>query len=148
MNYWHIELYSKEIIKVKPDKDNIEYIQKMIRDQKGAITTPTRSIVVKDIKDFRLSDEVYSEHKRLESNGQAPTTPQLNKDGSIKSRYVKKGVPRRRWDNYYRFNASYRFLREEGNFVIIVFKLPIHQINHDRVQELSLEEEMNLSKAI
>jgi len=143
--YWFIELYSGEIIKVKPEPININRIQKMLSSQQGAITTPTRSIIVKDIKDFRISEERYTDQKLLEETAQAFDEPVLNPDGSVICRWVKKSVPRRRWDTYYRFQSSCKLLYDGESFVVIAFFIPVHQINHQFVQELTPDEERQLS---
>ena len=106
-NYWYIELYSGEIIKVKPDQEKVVYIQGLISQQEGAITTPTRSIIVKDIKDFRLSDETYSDQKLLEEASQAFKEPVFTNDGAIKASWVKKSVSRRIYEKHYKFISSY-----------------------------------------
>lgn len=152
-NYWHIELYSGEIIKVKPDAEVIAHIQKKMEQQQGAINTPTRSIVVKDIRDFRLSDEPYSDQKLLEGAAQAFNeaidSTIIGENGkqykAIKARLVKKSVPRRRWETYYKFIPSYKLLSEVDNYVLMAFVVPVHLINLMRVQYLTANEEMYLS---
>lgn len=153
--YWHIELYSGEIIKVKPDPAKIQHIQNLIAKQEGAITTPTRSIIVKDIKDFRVSDEMYTDQKLLEGAAQAfkePVYTTIEENGrtyeAVKARYVKKSVPRRKWESYYSKMSSYRLLSENDNYVMMAFVLPIHSIDHTKVQELTSEEELRLSNNV
>lgn len=135
--YWHIELYSGEIIKVSPDVEKIARIQKLIASQTGAITTPTRSIIVKDIKDFRLSDEPYTDQKLLEDGAQAFKQALFDDTGSVVSRWVKKSVPRRRYETFYRFNSAYKVLIQDERFVVVAFRLPVHQIDNAIVQELN-----------
>lgn len=154
--YWHIELYSGEIIKVKPDPAKIKHIQNLISKQEGAITTPTRSIIVKDIKDFRVSDEMYTDQKLLEGASQAFKEPILTETPGpngmvyvgVKARYVKKSVPRRKWESYYSKMSSYRLLSENDNYVMMAFVLPVHSIDHTKVQELTPEEELRLSNTV
>lgn len=144
--YWHLELYSGEIIKIKPNPENIKLIQEMIRKQEGAVTTPTRSIIIKDVRDFRLSDEVYVDEnqKLLEGTAQAFDEPVYLKDGSVVARWMKKSVPKRRWDTHYRFITGYKFLGENDNYVSIAFRVPIHLINYSAVSELSGSELIQL----
>lgn len=143
-NYWHIELYSGEIIKVKPNADNIKFIQEKLAKQEGAITTATRSIVVKDIKDFRLSEEPFIDRKQLADGvAHAFNEPVMTKDG-IKSRLVKKTVPRRKWESHYRFIPSYRFHSETDHSVTMTFRLPVHLIDQDRVQIVNSQESQDV----
>lgn len=146
--YWHIELYSGEIIKVRPKVPTIKLIQDAIAKQEGAITTQTRSIVVKDIKDFRLSDELYTTQKLLEGAAQAFQSPLRTGDDSIKARWVKKQVPRRRWDTHYRHIPSYHLLEEGESYTTIGYKLPVHQINYKTVQDCDVMEIAVLEKNI
>lgn len=145
--YWHLETWDKEIIKVKPDPKTVKYIQELMNKGEGSIMTPTRSIAVKSIKDFRLSDEPYTDQKLLEEASQAFNEPVLNQSGNVESRFVKKSVPRRRWDNHYRFISAYRLLSQNEASIMIAFRLPVHQIDHARVQELSQSDEQYLAKA-
>lgn len=145
-SYWHIELYSGELIKVKPQ--NASEVQRKIATQEGSITTPTRSIVIKDIKDFRLSDEPYTDQKLLEGAAQAFDEPQLDPTGQVISRWVKKSVPKRRWETHYRFSPGYKLLEENDSFVVICFILPIHQIDSHQVQELDSTDLAQLSRRV
>lgn len=146
MNYWHLELWDKEIIKIAPKGDNVINIQNELKKPQGTIVMPDRVINIKNIKEFRLSDEHYTDQKLLEETSLVFNDPQLNKDGSVKSRYVKKGVPRRKWDTFYRYNSAYKMLGEDGNYVMIAFIVPVHQIDHSKVQELTPNDLMSLSK--
>lgn len=142
-NYWHLELWDKEIIKVKPDPSNIELIQSLLAKGEGMITTPTRSINVKDVKGFQVSDEVYTNQKMIEGVAQAFNEPIFTKNG-IKSKWVKKTVPRRRWEAYYRHIPSYKFHAETDNSVTMIFRLPVHLINQDRVQIVNSQESQDV----
>lgn len=139
-NYWHIELYSGEIIKVKPDANNVSMIQNKIAKQAGAITTPTRSIVIKDIKDFRLSDEPVIDQKLLEDVSQAFNEPVYTPEGAVAAKWVKKSIPKRRWHSFFEYIPAYRLLREDDMFAVVAFRVPTHLIDHQRVQELSPDE--------
>lgn len=129
--YWHIELYSGEIIRVKPDM--VKFVQNKINQGDGSIPTPTRSIIVKDIRDFRMSDELYTDQKFIEGAATAFNEPQLNEEGAVLCRWVKKSVPRRQWDNYYKNIPSYKLLASDDSYVTIGFKLPLHQLDYQKV---------------
>lgn len=144
--YWHIELYSGEIIRVRPNVDNVREIQEMIAKQEGSITTPTRSIIVKDIRDFRLSDEMYTDKKLLEDGKRAFGEPTFTKDGAMVCRVVKRSVPRRKWESHYSKIPSYSLLSENDSFVTIAFTVAIHEIDYSRVQNLTEDEERQLSR--
>lgn len=151
--YWEIELYSGETIQVKPE--NAKAVQTKIASQSGAITTPTRSIIVKDIKDFRITDKIYTDKKLLEDANRAFKEPQysiIKENGreyeAVKARWVKKSVPTRRWDTYFRLHAGYKKLSERDGYVTMAFVVPLHNIDYDEVQNLTPDEERQLSRKV
>ena len=145
MNYWELILKDGESIDVRPEMAT--KVQKAIAERRP-ITTPTRSIVFSEIKDFRISDKPYSDQKLIEDAAQVFRDPIYNPDGSIQSCWVKRPVTKRKWDGFYRFHPSYRRLEEQESLVIIAFTSPLHQINYDYVQKVSPEEEERLSSFV
>jgi hypothetical protein len=160
--YWHLILkddFGKdgEIIKVKPDPENVKRIQDMIAKNEGAITTPTRSIPINRVKEFRLSDERYSDQKLLEGTAQAFGEPiytetVVERNGEkytyhgVAAKWVKKSVPRRRWDTYYRFMSGHKKLEDNDSYVTMAFVLPVHSIDYAEVQDVTGEEYLKLSR--
>lgn len=145
MHYWHLINYENEHIPVKPE--NVELVQKKLATGEGFIRTPTRSIAVRSIKDFVESDEPYTDQKLLEGASQAFNDPLITKDG-IKARIVKKSVPARKWNSYYSHIPSYHFLSTNDTYVMMYFTLPVHLIDHEQVEELTEQEEINLSRRV
>jgi hypothetical protein len=143
--YWELEIYdgkSTEVIQVRPESAAL--IQSKIGRQED-INTSSRTVMYRNIKDFRISDKPYIEQKLLEDVAVAFNEPVFS-DGSIVSRWVKKSVPARKYEAYYRFNPAYRKLREEDNHIVIAFRLPIHQINRQILQELTVSEVAYIEK--
>lgn len=152
--YWEIILYSGETIEVKPNPKNIGEIQRKLADQHGSITTPTRSIIVKDIKDFRITSKRYTDQKLVEGQAQAFNEPVYTERviGGIKyegiaAKYVKKSVPRRRWDTHYRFMNNYK-LEDNDSFVTFAFIMPVHNIDYSQMEDLTPDEELRVSRMI
>ena len=142
-HYWHLVTWKDEIIKVRPE--NVKLIQDKLNTAEGYITTPTRSISVKDIKDFIESDEIYTDQKLIEEGSKAFGIPVIDENGSIVVRHVKKSVPRREYIRFYSHNAAYRKLEENDNHVVIVWRQPVHMINSNTMSELSPDDERNIS---
>lgn len=143
--YWKLILWDSEEIKVKPE--NAKLIQDKIATGVGAINTPNRSIVVKSIKDFVETSERYIDQKLLE-DGQTAFGEPLVIDDAVMCRWVKKSVTKREYNKYYSPHQAYRKLSDNDNYIIVTWRQPIHQIDKERMEELSPEDELNLSKRI
>lgn len=157
--YWDLVKWDGEVIPVRPAM--VDTIKKKLATGEGFIMTKTRSIAVKDIKDFVQTDRVYTEQKLLEAGARAFNEPIIVDQGSltwqtdgpphgksrsatvhyeaVQARWVKKVVTRRRWDNYYSA-GSYKKLSEEENQVVVAFKLPVHEIDPQLVEECTPSE--------
>lgn len=152
MNYWHLELWDGEIIKVKPDFS--DYIQGLMTKGAGSIRLKGRSVPIKNIKDFRESEDKVPQNTNLlegaekvdpEGAHQALKIPMTNKDGEVKCKWVKKHVTKRAYETTYGGNHSpYRKLSEDENGIVVAFILPVHLI-HEDLTELT-EAEVNKVK--
>lgn len=153
-HYWTMVLWDGEQIKVKPQ--NAEAIQAKIESGEGAISTNTRTILIKNIKDFRESDEVYTDQKLLEGAMQAFNEPIMftrkneafgYEEQVIECKWVAKSVTQREWANYYSANPVYRKIKEDDR-VEVAFRVPTHQINSQKVRVLEPSEVLlhNLEK--
>ena len=140
---WEIELYSGEIVKI--EGKYAKQIQAKIAKQEGAITSSTRSIVIKDIRDFRQSEERFTDKKLLEGASQAFNTPIITELG-VKCKWVKIPVSRKRWESYYSQLPSYHLVSSDEHGVWTGFACPVHQINYQRVQDMSATEIADVSR--
>lgn len=138
--YYHLIKWDGEVIKVKPE--NAEFIRASLKRGSGFIVTPVRSIAVKDVKDFRESSERYTDQKLLEGSAQAFNEPVIEGD-AVMCKWVKKAITKREWEKYYH-PTGYRLLGEQDNYVLIAMRLPIHQIDYQRVLDCSPEEILKL----
>jgi hypothetical protein len=145
-HYWHLVLWDGETIKVKPQ--NAEAIQGKIESAEGAISTNTRTILIKNIKDFRESDEVYTDQKLLEGAAQALNQPitftrEVKEFGYTEEvtecKWVSKTITQREWQSYYSASPAYRKIKEDDR-VTIAFRVLTHPINPQTVHELTPEE--------
>lgn len=145
MNYWVIELYTPkgELIKVKPA--NVLLVQKKIDSQTGSIITPARSILIKNIADFRETDELYQDQQLLEDSKRAFGEPTYTTNG-IKSRVVKVHMSRRIWEREKSQIPGYHLLESLDNHVVVAITVPIHLIDDERMFDLTPDEEMRLAK--
>lgn len=143
-NWWEMEKWDGELIPVKPQ--NAEFVRQKLATGEGFINTPNRSIAVKDIKDFRETSKPFTDQKLLEGAAQAFNDPQYNEDGSIIAKWVKKPVNRRDYHKQYAA-GSYRLLGEEDNYVWVAFRLPVHQIDYERVYDCTPAEVLRLEPA-
>lgn len=133
-HYWEMELTTGEVIYVQPDAVR-DVNHKMA--SKMPIPTPTRTIPFSLIRDFRVSDRIYSTQKALEEGAaEAFNEPILYTVDSgygyteevIAAKWVKKQVTTRKWDTAYSSSNAYRKLAEDSAYVTIAFRLPTHLI--------------------
>lgn len=144
-HYWLIELWDGETIRVKPS--NVHVIQKKVASAEGAINTRERSIMVKNIKDFRETSEVYSDQQLLEAGARAFKEP-LIEDDAVMMVWVKKTVTHRDYSKYYSHHSAYRKISETDGRVTIMWRQPTHLVDWERMQELTPDEERNLAVKI
>lgn len=127
-HYWIIELWNGEKIRVQPK--NASAVQDRVARGDGFLKTPEMTINVKDIKNFNKSDEIYTDQKLLGDASRAFGEPVAGEDGAVQATWVKKAVPKRRWENFYRFNEAYRIFEDvDPNMVLIMFKVPTHLLS-------------------
>lgn len=142
--YWILEKWDGEKVKVKPSSAN--EVQNIITSGTGFIRTATRTINVKDVKSFDQSDIPYSDQKLLESASRAFNSElytEIDGETFIQAKWVKKFVPNKQWENYYKKHPHYHFLEESDQGVMVAFIVPTHQIDHQRVTELTAWEVKN-----
>lgn len=138
--YWHITLWDKEVIPVKPE--NVGFVKDKLEKGEGHIITGTRTIAVKDIKSFEETDIPYGS-KALESGSivedaaRAFNEPIIGSDGAVAARAVKKYVQRRKWDSHYSNIPAYKLLAEDDGKVLMGFWLPVDQINPQTTEPCS-----------
>jgi hypothetical protein len=141
--YWSLILYDGEEIKVRPE--NVTFIQDKLATFEGFIKTPSRSIAVKSVKDFVETSERFIDQKLLEDGARAFGYPVIEND-SVMCRWVKKPVTKREYNKYYAVMPAYWRLEEKDNYMVISWKQPLHLINPERMEELSPDDELNLSR--
>lgn len=144
-NYWIIELWDGEQIKVKPE--NAPLVQKKIATGEGSINTPDRTIIIKNIKDFRETTERYTDQKLIEAGAQAFNEPVIEND-SVMCRMVKKSVTRREYTKHYAHLSAYRKIGEQDNYIVIMWLQPIHLIDYELVEEITQDDERRLAKKV
>jgi len=138
MNYWNIIKWDKEVVKIKPEY--VDIIKAKLESGGGFIETPGATISVKDIKEFSESSEPYTDQKLIEDASRAFNEPVINEDGSVQARWVKKSVSRRQYEKFYQYSPGYRKIGEADSHVMVAWKQPTHQIDHQTMQELTPDE--------
>lgn len=141
-NLWELVLWDRSTIQVRPT--NVEAIKQKIATGDGHIITKTRTINVKDIKEFRVTDKVYRDQLQIQSGleegaARAFKEPLYNSEGDIRAKYVKKYVPRNSYDSFYSKSPSYFRVSDESDGVWVGFTLPVHLID-DQVTEMTFSE--------
>lgn len=143
MNYWHITTWDGEKIRVKPE--NVQFVQDQIT-KKSDITTPTRTVIVSNIKDFVESDISYIE-KQIEAPenlreqaAQAFKEPIITDSNAVAVKWVKRSVTAQKWNSHYSSIPAYHRLGGDDSHVLMAFKAAVHDINPYNTEECTKEE--------
>lgn len=107
------------------------------------------SIPPNQIAAFRPTDKIPSSQRLIEGAAQAFGEPveatYENGEKYIVARWCKKRVTQQKWEKYYA-PSGYKRLAEENGMVTVAFRVPVHQINSDLVQECTEDEIKTLTK--
>ena len=144
--YWLITLWDGTTIKVKPD--NVDSVRQH-RENGKDIVTPTRNIVMKDIKSFEQSDIPYVEKalsSGLEEASRAFKEPVESEDGVL-FRPVKKRVTTKSWEQRYSHVPGYVNLGEEDNMVKVGVWVASHLIDYSKVEDCTEQESLVMERS-
>jgi hypothetical protein len=147
--YWLLTLKDGEQIKVKPDA--VEAIKQRYA-KKEPLVTGQRVIPFSEMKDFGITSEIYnpralnSPNKLEEDAARAFNEPMLNPDGSVICRWVKKDVPRNKWDNYYSKMTSYELVSQDDSWITMASFTPVHSINEQEWNDCTEDEVIRLEQ--
>jgi hypothetical protein len=152
MNYYWILSYGM--------RDDLEHIYippnavdevKRKWDAGEPIHTTRGSVPARDIRSFEPSDKPYGDQKLLQAAAKAFNEPVVNtvEDRgityeSVEAEWVKQVVTQRKWDKYYSGIPSYHKLADEGAYVVMAFRLPVHQVDERRTPKCSEQEVKSL----
>lgn len=140
--YWELVQHDGTRLEVPPT--HVDEIKKRM-DSGSIIHTNSMSIPINQIKYLRQTERLYNPRPMLEAAAQAFKEPLYAENGSIKARWVKKDVPQRVYNKKYDAIPAYRKLGSGSGMVTVAFKLPIHQIDHNILQECTDEEVKSLT---
>lgn len=139
MNYWQLTLRGGDVISVKPDM--VDTVRRKM-DAGELIHTVTRSIPINEIKSFEETDTPFVDERRamIEGAAQAFREPLVDETGAIEIKWVKKNIPMKTYMRHYSSIPSYRKLADDGNHIIVAFKLATHDIDYSLVTDCTDEE--------
>lgn len=141
--YWEIVLKDGTIYLIPPNA--VDKVKTWMAD-KAPILLKSAAIPYSEIKIFRPTSKMYSNQPLLEEAAGAFKSPMYTADGSIQAAWVKKSVSQREYASYYSKMFSYHKLSDDGQYVVIAFSLPVHDIDLNRVERCSDEEAEMLNK--
>lgn len=129
--YWELQLFDDTKIDIPPTA--VEVIKRRM-GTKEPINLKTQVIPTNQIKSFHITNRPFGQALLLDEVSQAFNEPQVNTDGSIVCKWVKRPVTNKMWDTHYSRIPAYRSLGSDGVMVTIAFKQPVHQIDVAIVQ--------------
>lgn len=140
--YWELVYWKenpKDPTKLEVPPSGVEVIKRRWDNGQPIHTAKSGSIPANHISSFTPTGKIFSTQPLLDTASQAFNEPQINDDGSIRCKWVKKHVTSDKWNKHYS-HTGYRKLGEESGMVIVAFKQPIHQVNPELVEFCSDEE--------
>lgn len=149
--YWELILKDGDIIEVSPPA--VPVIQKRISN-KDPVNLRTRVIPFSEIKEFRLTSKPFGQQPLLEAAAQAfnepmyfeMETPYGYTEQVMEAKWVKKRVTQQEYTTYYGKSPGYQKVGDDNGLVWVGFRLPVHDIDVNRVDYCSPEEEKRLTK--
>lgn len=137
--FW--ELITRDGTRFEVPPNGVQVIKRRM-DSHDPINFRTASVPYAQIEHFRVTDKPFTTQRLLDDVAQAFGEEQINEDGSIQTRWVKKTVTQDRWNKYFGANSAYRKLGEENGMVQIGFRLPTHLVDQ-LATPYCTEEEIN-----
>ena len=135
--YWDLTLRDGTVVEIPPA--GVDVVKRRMASGQ-TINTKTMSIPPNEIKSFRQTERIHTEQPLLEAAAAAFDSPVYNEDGDIKVRWVKKSVPADRYNRFYSASPGYRKLGNDNGMVVVAFRLPVHQIDINKVSYCSDDE--------
>lgn len=131
--YWEIVERDGAVTKIPPQ--HREIVQKRW-DEGQPIVTLTHTIPSHQIVKFRMTSERYGEQPLLDAAARAFNEPIIN-NGGVRSKWVKKIVSQQ---SELLKIPSYRVIGRENGMVVIAFKMPVHLIDLQKVEECNVSD--------
>lgn len=143
--YWELVQFDGTVTPIPPTA------VKMVKrrwDNGDPIHTSAGSVPASTIKSFRQTDKLFNSQPLIEDVARAFNEPIIEKrvgangieEEVVIVRWVKKNVTQDRYNRYYSNIPGYKSLGEENGMVVMAFRQPIHQINHELQQECTESE--------
>lgn len=141
--YWDLTLKDGRVVHIPPK--GVPVVQRKMQAREPVVTN-TMTIPFSEIKGFEKSSRKKVDVPLLEEVAQAFNEPMFTEEGAIKARWVKKEVTRGEYERQYAKSPSYKYLSGEEGMVQVAFVLAVHQIDLNKVQYCTREEEKLLTK--
>lgn len=140
--YWELIQHDGTVIEIPPA--GVDVVKRRMANGEP-INTKTAIIPANQIKTFRQMGKQFNPQPLLEAAAQAFDEPVVNDDGSVASKWVKKPVTQREYAKHFSNIPAYRKLADENNVVVVAFRLPVHQINYQTLEECTEQEVQQLT---
>lgn len=141
--YWQLTLKDGTTVDIPPK--SVEAVQALIKAGKP-IHTKSAVIPANFVSIFRQTSNPYGNTKLIDDVARVFNEQELNEDGSIVSRWVKKEVTHEQYQRYYSQILGYKKLEDKDNMAVVAFMLPIHTIDLAKVSYCTPYEEESLER--
>lgn len=138
------ELSLKDGTKVEIPPTHVEAVQQRLNDGKPILTSGA-SIPANFVSIFRKTSKQTNKQQLIEDVARAFGSAELNEDGSVVCRWVKREVSADRYQKYYA-PLRYQKLNETSGVVTIAMFLPVHIIDPNELQNCTNSEVKELER--
>lgn len=142
--YWEIIQHDGTRTEIPPE--SVEVVKRRWNNHEPIHTTD-ESIPASQIKTFRKTAKPFNAQPLLDAAAQAFDEPVLNPNGSIVYKWVKKPVAQNEYAKHFSHLPAYRKLANDSGLVVVAFKLPVHAIDVNKVENCTDEEVLQLNKS-
>lgn len=139
--YWEIVLKDGTTVDVVPSA--VATVRSRW-DEKKPIHFEHFSVNPYDIDDFRETSKPHGQ-PLIEAAAQAFNEEMVNPDGSVVVRWVKKHVTTAEANRLLQI-PSYRKIQDDRGMVVVAFRVPVHEIDTQKVSYCTAEEEAQLTR--
>lgn len=145
--YWELKYGSyKDLKSVMIPPASVDQVKHRWDGGEPIHLTGRASIPANQIREFEITDKLFTTQPLLESVAQAFNEPIVNEDGSVAARWVKKTVTQDKWNRMLSNIPGYRALDGDNGMMTIAFKLAIHDIDPTKTPYCTEEEVRQLER--
>jgi hypothetical protein len=134
--YW--EIVTSEGLSFKIPPTNVDNINRKMT-AKEPLVFKTATVQPWQVKSFHITDKPYNSVLLIEDVARAFGEPELNPDGSIVCKWVKRITTMDKWEKYYSKHRYY-LVGSDGAMATVAMFIPVHLIDTSETSPMTADE--------